>query len=175
MAKKRSGVLDRLLKELTPEKREELRLKRIAEIKSLSVEYQLGQFVGEKIVRLFLPSLEIDSFETRNLIKVEPAEKAEAKRLSDAWWKKHQVSKEESDAEWIALRSYHKQIEDKYLPKELICHIEPVNYTNEEEFKSGLINALWHSDISHYNCSKTSDVDVKLDDDGFFTVVTLHR
>jgi hypothetical protein len=115
---------------------------------------------------------------TSNVIKVDPAEKAECERLNEAWWAKRSMNsneKEASDIEWRALRDYHKMLEDKYLPKELVCHIQPVNYTDEEQFKLGIVRALWDSDICHYKCSEPSDVEVKLDDDAYFTIVTLKR
>ena len=174
----KSKVLDRLMKELTPEKLEEMKQRRIANIKSRSMEYQLGAFVGEEIERRHLPSLDVDMIYTSNVIKVDPAEKAECERLNEAWWAKRSMNsneKEASDIEWRALRDYHKMLEDKYLPKELVCHIQPVNYTDEEQFKLGIVRALWDSDICHYKCSEPSDVEVKLDDDAYFTIVTLKR
>lgn len=172
---KRSKILDDVLKELTPEKIEEMRQRRLANIKSMSMEYQLGWFVGEEIFRRHLPSLEVDMILTSNVIKVDPAEKAECERLNEAWWSKRQHEKEASDEEWRALRDYHKMLEDKYLPKELVCHVSPLNYNNEEQLKLGIVRALWDCDICHYKCSEPSDVEVKLEDDAYFTTITLKR
>lgn len=176
MAKKRrSRVFDDLMKELTPEKLEEMRQKRLERIKALTPDFQLGWFVGEEIHRRHLPTLEVDMIHTSKVIEVDPAEKVECERLNEAWWSKRHSDKEASDFEWRALREYHKFLENKYLPEVLTCHISPVNYTNEEEFKLGIVRALWDSDICHYKCSEPGDVSVKLDDDAYFTVVTLFR
>lgn len=176
MAKKRrSNVLERMMRDLTPEKMEEIKQRRLASIKSMTMEYQLGWFVGEKITRKYMPSLDVDMLQTNNVITVEPAEKIECERLHDAWWAKREHDKEESDVEWKELRAYHKMLDDKYLPEFLVCHISPVNYANEEEFKLGIVRSLWDSDVCNYDCSEPSDVDVKLEDDGYFTVVVLKR
>jgi hypothetical protein len=95
----------------------------------------------------------------------------------DEWWKKRidKIESADSDDEWKALREYHEMLEEKYLPKEIVCTIHAVNYLDETEFKRGIVNALWQSDMSHYMCSEPEDVDVGLDDNAWFTLVTIRR
>jgi hypothetical protein len=172
----RSTALDQIMRELTPEKSEEMRLRRLANIKAMTMEYQLGWYVGEEIVRKYLPTLSVDMIQTRTVIEVDPAEKVECERLNDIWFEKSQrLGQEGSSKEWKELRAYHEMLEAKYLPKEVICHIQPVNYIDEDQFKLGIVRALWDSDLCHYKCSDPSDVDVKLEDDAYFTKITLKR
>jgi hypothetical protein len=172
----RSTSLDEIMRELTPEKLEAMRLRRLANIKAMTMEFQLGLFVGKEITRRHLPSLEVDMIHTRKVIEVDPAEKVECKRLDDIWFEKSQsLGQDGSSKEWQELRAYHEMLEAKYLPKELVCHIQPVNYIDEEQFKLGIVRALWDSDICHYKCSDPSDVGVKLEDNAYFTTITLKR
>lgn len=175
MAKKRNRIIDRILEDLTPEKLAEMKQRRLDNIKAMTMEYQIGWFIGDEIARRYMPSLDVDMIQTSRVIKVDPAEKARCQKLHDAWWAKREHEKEESSAEWQALRAYHQMLEDKYLPKTLDCHIQAINYQDEEQLKLGIVRALWASDICSYNCSEPSDVEVKLDDEGYFTIVTLHR
>jgi hypothetical protein len=172
--KVRSTVLDKLLKEITPERSEEMKQRRLTAIKEMSVEFQLGCYVGDEIVRRFLPTLDIDMIQTNNLWKVTPAEKAEAERLNNDWFEKSQSNKPCS-AEWKKLRAYHRQLEDKYLQDFLECRISPVNVNDETEFKRGVAHSLWHSDLSHYACSSPNDIGMRLSSDVYFTVITLRR
>jgi hypothetical protein len=175
MAKKRNRIIDGILKDLTPEKLAEMKQRRLDNIKAMTMEYQIGWFVGDEIARRHLPSLDVDMIQTSRVIKVDLAEKARCQKLYDAWWTKREHEKEESSTEWEALRAYHEMLEDKHLPKTLDCHIQAINYQDEEQLKLGIVRALWASDICHYSCSEPSDVEVKLDDEGYFTIVTLHR
>lgn len=174
MAKKRSSIIDRILNDLTPEKLEEMKQRRLNAIKEMSVEFQLGCYVGDEIVRRFLPTLDVDMIQTNNLINVTPAEKAEAERLNDDWFEKSQ-SNQPCSAEWKKLRAYHRQLEDKYLQDFLECRISPVNVNDETEFKRGVAHSLWHSDLSHYACSSPNDIGMRLSSDAYFTVITLRR
>lgn len=172
----RSKVLDKIMKELTPKKLEAMKQRRLANIKSMTMEFQLGNYVGKEIVRRYLPTLDVDMIQTNTLIKVDPSEKDECERLNDSWFEKSQsLGQEGSSSEWQELRAYHKMLEDKYLPTEITCYIDPINVVDETELKKGIISALWHSDLCHYKCSDPSDVEVKLDDDVYFTIVTLKR
>ena len=170
--KRRSSILDRI--KLTPEESERLRQKRIESIKSTSVDYQLGVYVGEEIAARYLPTLEIDMLQSRKVINVLPEEKEEADRLEKEWWSK-QEAKENSDEEWKKLRAYHEIIEKKYLPDTLVCHIRPIHVNSEEDFKAGVANAIWNCDYSHYSCSGPADIEYELEEDGFFTKFTLKR
>ena len=169
---RRSKTLEKLMKELTPEKIEEMRLKRIARNKALTLEFQLGWYVGEDIVNRFLPTLTVDMLQTRVLINVTKEEGDEAKRLGDVWYSNYD-EKVKNDDNWIALRKYHVMLEEKYLPPILECRIRPLNVDNMEEFKNGFRSSLWDSDLCHYDITSNDDIEIVNEEDGYFTIIKL--
>ena len=168
----RSKIIDKFFKELTPEKLEEMRLKRIAKTKALTMEYQLGWYVGNEIVSRTLPTLSVDMLQTRNCIKVSNDEELEAKRLNDVWYANYDENVK-NDSNWIALRKYHAMLEEKYLPQVLECHIAPLNVENMDEFKRGVRGSLWDSDLCHYDITDNDSIEVLDDEDGYFTIIKL--
>lgn len=175
MAKK-----NRLL-DLSDEEMERLKQRRLDGIRKLSLAFQLGTYIGEEIVRRDLPTLSVDMIQSNRVIKVSPEEEEQHKLLEEAWWNRVTTrlkTSEGDDAEgeeWKNLREHHKALEEKYLPKTVECYFDPVNCEDELELKRGIVHALWHSDMSHYKCSEPEDVDVKLDEEFFFTLVTIKR
>lgn len=165
----------KILKEITPKQIEKMRRERIESIKKMTPEYQLGLYVGEELVRRYLPTLDIDMIRTNNLIKVLPEEKEEHERLNDIWYNSYNSEGQKSEDNWKSLRENHKKLEDKYLPQELICRIDPINVVNEKEFKTGIANALWNSDLCHYKCSSPDDIEFWLDECAYFTVIKLEK
>ena len=168
---------------MSPERKAAFKKRMLKERASLTLPYQLGHYVGEDIVRKYLPTLSVDSLQTKTVITTTPEEEAEAKRLNNIWFgkvmsfkgtdeDKHKVTK----PEWDALRAYHEMLEEKYLPKTIECHIAVLNITQEnmKEFKMALGSALWNCDCSHYSCN-AEDIDVKADEDGWFTIITIKR
>lgn len=172
MLKIKTFVYDKLVKELTPEKKEEMRLKRITRTKKLTMEYQLGRYVGEMIVDKHLPTLNVDMLRTRNCIKVSDDEELEAKRLDDVWHANYD-ERVKNDSNWIALRKYHAMLEEKYLPPVLECHITLLNVENMGEFKRGVRDSLWDSDLCHYDITDNNSIEVVDDEDGYFTLIKL--
>lgn len=168
----RSKIVDKIFKELTPERMEEMRLKRIARTKALTMEYQLGWYVGEMIVTRYLPTLSVDMLQTRNCIKVSNDEELEAKRLNDVWYANYD-EKVKNDSNWIALRKYHAMLEEKYLPPVLECHIAPLNVENMGEFKKGVRDSLWDSDLCHYDITDNDSIEVVGDEGAYFTIIKL--
>jgi len=169
---RRSKTLEKLMKELTPEKIEEMRLKRIARNKALTLEFQLGWYVGEDIVNRFLPTLTVDMLQTRVLINVTKEEEDEVKQLNDIWYSNYD-EKVKNDDNWIALRKYHAMLEEKYLPPILECRIRPLNVDNMEEFKNGFRSSLWDSDLCHYDITSNDDIEIVNEEDGYFTIIRL--
>lgn len=172
---KKNSIINDLLKDLTPEYLEGMKARRLAEIKSKTAEYQLGFYVGQEIVRRNLPCLSVDSIHTNNMIPVTPEEELKAKELEDTWYNNHKDHGGDQDPNWIALRAFHREMEDKYLPKTVECYFDPLNIENMSEFKKGLRTSLWNCDICHYKIREDDDIDVKLIDDYFFTIITLKR
>lgn len=172
--KKPRKFFSRFLEERTPEQKEERRQQRIAKIKAMTMEYQLGEYVGEAIARDELPTLSTDWIQSQNVIQVTQEESEKVDELEMNWQKSHETSTP-TNAEWEELVSYRNMLEQKYLPEILECHIQPVNVNDEEEFKKGVANGIWNSDLSHYECSGPEDITFRLDDQAIFTIVTLKR
>ena len=158
--------------DITPEEHQEIINRRIKWIKDMTMEYQIGYYVGEQIVRKDLPCLDVDMIHTSRVINVTPEELVEAERLNEVWYKDHT---DDNGPNWVALRAYHKELEDKYLPKVLVCHVDPINVVDMDEFKKGLRTSLWDCDMCHYNIRENSDIDVAYDEDYYFTIITLKR
>lgn len=168
---------------LTPERSAAVKKRLLEQRASLSLAYQLGFYIGEEIVHRFLPTLSVDMIQTKTNISVTCAEGDECKRLNDIWFGKrmqHRGSESEAqkatETEWNALRAYHEMLEEKYLPKTVECHFQLLNITDEhmQEFKKGIGASLWDCDCSHYS-TKPEDIEVKADEDGWFTIITLKK
>lgn len=165
---------------LTKEEKQELKRKRLEHRASWTLAYQLGVYVGEKIVRRYLPTLSVDSIHTKENISVTCAEGDECRRLNEIWFQKtmqHRDDNTKSEVEWKALRDCHEKLEEKYLPKTVECHFQLLHITEEHmsDFKEGISIALWDCDCSHYS-TKVEDINVVTDDDdGYFTIITLKK
>ena len=162
------------LEERTQEQKEKRRQQRIANIKATSMEYQLGTYVGEFIARDHLPTLSTDWIQSQNVIRVSQEETEKVDELEMNWQKSHEASTP-ANTEWEELITYRQTLDEKYLPEVLECYIQPINVVDEEQFKKGVANGIWDSDLSHYECSGPEDVTFRLDDQAMFTVVTLKR
>lgn len=168
--------LTKIMRELTPEKMEEIRLDQIKDNKSKSLEYQLGTYIGEYIEYHYLPTLNIDDIRSRNIIKVSRKEKDKHTELEKKWidsinWASTEKNFMNGTPElWTEYQKYYKFLIEKYLPKVLVCRIMPLNVENMEELKEGIIYSLWNSDICAYNLDPKN---IKIYDDefGFFTIV----
>jgi len=172
----RSEKLNRILNKLIDETDEDRqkRMRRTEErFNSLTSEYQLGYYIGEYIFYHFLPTIEIDSIHTRKLIKMDPAEKEVFEKLDNDWFELYQKTKEfgAENPLWGQVQMMRKQFEEKYLPKELICHLPPTNIRDESEFKRGLIVSLWNCDICHYSLNP-DDIVIEQDvEDRYWTKI----
>lgn len=169
----RSEIISKILSEVTPEKTEERRLKRIEATKQLTLDYQLGWYVGETLIDRKLPTLSVDSLQTLKCIKVSDEEEAEYKRLSDIWFNNYNEGEGNNDPNWIALKSYHGMLKDKYIPPTLEYHVRPLNITNIEEFKTGFRQSLWDSDVCYYNIKTNDDIEIVDTSDAYFTTIKL--
>lgn len=170
----RSKVVDRLLKRLTPEKMEEIRLGTIKRNKEQTLESQLGYFVGEYIVYRYLPTLSTDMMHSRKVIEVSEEDTKENKRLSDEWYESTHKGENSSNEKWITYLNHNKMLEKKYLPEKLICHVRPLNVENMDEFKDGLISSLWNCDMCAYSL-KPENINIYDEHHGYFTVIEFIR
>ncbi len=149
--------------------------------KETSLEEQLGYYVGEFIIANFLPTLSIDMIKTRNIIKVSQDQEETARKLEEIWFnnlKEFSIKKEKDsesvDWNWVALRTFHEEIERAYLPEELVCHVPNIviNIKNISELKNGIRVSLWESDLCHYNIN-VNNIDIIFET--FSTVIKFKR
>jgi len=164
----RSNVFERIMKR-SPEEIEESKQSRKKEIEELSLEYQLGYYIGEYIFHRTLPTLSCDDIKSRNVIQVSTEETNELKNLTDIWFNKRwnfigteEEKKEATKEEWDNLKTYQKMLDDKYYPKTIQTHISP------------LIDCLWNCDCCSYSL-KEEDILIETDNNYFFTIITLKR
>lgn len=163
----RSKIFEDILNSITPEMEEKWKQERIEEKKSLTLEFQLGYFVGELISINQLPTLSTDHLQSRYVIEVSDEDTKENKRLEDEWFFSNE---DEKDGKWDLYHQHNKMLEKKYLPNPYSCHFTTLNVENIEEFKKGLINSLWNCDMCSYSL-KPEDIKIYDDDDVRFTII----
>jgi len=174
-AVQRSSTLKRLLDEVRSPEYKERRLKeKKEEKKKLTSEYQFGYYVGEDIVRRFLPTITTDSLLTRTQIKVSDEDSEENKRLHDEWWETCKYGSNPNEVvnkeNWDLYHQHNKMLEKKYLPNPLKCHMSLMNIRDEKDFKEGLIHSLWDCDMCSYSL-KPEDIKIYDDEDLWFTII----
>ena len=139
----------------------EYKQKRIDEnykhLEELTIDYELGYFVGEHIVNRYLPTLSTDILQSNTVIKVSEEDSVENNRLDKEWYSTTRYQKNydgENDGnkeKWELYKQHNKMLEQKYLPKKLDCHLRLLKINNEKEFKEGLRSSLWDCDMCSYN------------------------
>ena len=114
--------------------------------------YQLGQYVGEHITFKYLPTLSTDMLKTHTIVEVSQ-EDAERHRIVSKilhnTWKINKGSKN-SEKEFAAFKTLNNELAKKYLPEKLECLIPKIYPTDMNNFKQGLKDQLWNTDLSHY-------------------------
>jgi hypothetical protein len=122
--------------------------------KRLSLNYQLGMYVGEYIVALHLPTLSTDMLLTRTIIDVSPEETAEwqklDKQLEPYMWGDKRNDEEGYKKLFYENRKWYHVLEEKYLPETIKIMVPRVVPTNMEQFAKGIKDTLWDCDRSHY-------------------------
>lgn len=126
-----------------------------------SSEFQLGQYVGYYIYHVYLPTLSSDMIQSRNVIKVTDEEFGINRKLNIDSFMDY-LDKKEYDISFRLYLNNLNELKRKYLPEVLECWFLPLDISDETEFKEGLINALWNTDLCHY--SLNSD-DITIVDD----------
>jgi len=157
------------------------REKRKKIMEETNLDNQLGYFVGEYIYFTTLPTLSSDFGTTRNCIKVTNEEEDKERDLTSVWHSLYSSTKgsdedkkEASKNAWEDLLVFRKSLQDKYLPKEISTRVPCLRIDNMEEFKKGLIDSLWNSDVCQYSLNK-DDVKVETDENYYHTIITLKR
>jgi len=139
----------------------------LCHMKKVSLNYQLGLYVGEYIIALHLPTLSTDMLLTRTIIEVSPEETAEwqsmDKQLEPYMWGSKRHDKEGYRKLFYENRKWYHKLEEKYLPETLKIMVPKVYPTNMKQFAKGIEIALWDCDRSHYKIQ-----------DGFFEQTDKH-
>lgn len=121
-----------------------------------SLQYNLGFLIGEYIISQYLPVIDICHFSTNNVIKVTEEEMSEHQKLSDIWYSRYHIDKNNNrinQEDWANLRKFDVYLTNKYLPKTLECCIPIVIDLDNDltEIKEGIRTSLWDSDVCEYN------------------------
>lgn len=172
------STLKKLMKEI---KSPEYKQKQIEEhqkyLDEVSMDHQLGYYVGEYIVNRYLPTLTTDMLQTRNVIEVNEEDTKENKRLDIEWFltTRHMRDwngKNDGDKEkWDLYYQHNKMLEKKYLPNPLECMLELIKFNDETEFKKGLRFSLWDCDVCSYNI-EPENVKIEYDMEMGFTKIS---
>lgn len=175
------NIIEDILSKITPEELDQSLMDRINRIKSLTLEYQLGTFVGENIINRYLPTLSTHPIHSNNCIQVSDEDFDEHERLEKKWmdrvcWGNFPDMNEENKehALWDELSKYNKYLDKKYLPEVLLCTFDPIYVENIDGFKQGIADALWNSDICVYS-TNLEDIKIYYDEDFYLTYIELKR
>ena len=124
-----------------------------------TLNYQLGSYVGEFILNNILPTISTDMLKTRNVVQIDPEDKIEHDRLDQLYDDSKPAIHKTGDSRLFQDRvKFDYDLNHKYLPKILKCRVPAVFPTKISEFKQGIIEVLWDSDLCSYDCATGSDV-----------------
>jgi hypothetical protein len=160
---------------LTQEDRDQIKAHALQRFNTVTLEWSLGYYAGETIVRDYLPTLSIDAPSTRTLIKVPQEDQLENERLSKEWFEAstHKAPLDDVEKAWKRYQEHRKELKQKYLPKEVPCYLTSINpkrFNPErgmEDFKDGVITTLWNSDVCYYSL-KPEDIMVEFDQESIY-------
>jgi hypothetical protein len=162
---------------ITEEDIARMKQERVDYKKNLTLEFQLGYYVGSKIFTRYLPTLSTDSLQSRNVIQVSSEDLTENKRLNDEWFDTTRYGKNRDEnspngnkEKWNLYYEHNKMLEKKYLPDPLVCHLRLLNVEKWDRFKEGLIDYLWDCDMCSYSL-EADDIEISDDEDSYFTII----
>lgn len=140
-----------------------------------SLTLQLGYYIGDAIVDRYMLNLDIDYERGKNIVKVSDEDKAAYAEIEKLLNEK-QATSDKADVnwpEWINYIAFRKEMQRKYIPEFLECHVAKVeSVTDYDELKRGIGASMWDSDRSNYACDPDN---IKIKDEGRCTVITLKR
>ena len=161
---KRETIKDRFRDILEEVKKPEYKQKCIQEneeyLKNISMDWQLGHYVGEHIVNNYLPTLSTDMILSKVVIPVSEEDVLENIRLDTEWYETTKYQKnwdgdeDGSKEKWNEYFKHNKMLEQKYLPKVLECVIRLIRIDDINQFKEGIRESLWNCDMCSYNIDK---------------------
>jgi hypothetical protein len=145
-------------------------------------DYYLGTLVGQIIFLRYLPTISVDSLQSPTVIDVSEDEKKEVDRLHQLLIESYEddtkpetkwgvkKSTEIAHKNWIGVIN---KLAEKYLPQKLHCRFERIEISNITDFKNGLIDYLWNTDLSWY--MPEDDFWVEVGKHSWFSEVILTR
>jgi hypothetical protein len=147
-------------------------------------DYYLGTLVGQIIFLRYLPTLNVDSLQSPTVIDVSEDEKKEVDRLHHSMnqtYYGYDITPEAAEfgvkkSTEIAHKNWIGEINklaEKYLPQKLHCRFERIEISNIKDFKDGLIDYLWDTDLSWY--MPEDDFWVEVGKHSWFSEVILTR
>jgi hypothetical protein len=148
------STLNKILEEVrSPEYKEKVIEENKEYLKNVSMDYQLGFYIGENIVDNYLPTLSTDMIHSRKVIKVSEKDEIENNRLDDEWFNSctHERGNSGDKEKWDAYFNHNKMLEKKYLPETLECVFSLLRIDDMKKFKEGLRSSLWNCDMCSYN------------------------
>jgi len=148
------STLKKLIEEVrSPEYKEKMINKNKEYLKNVSMDYQLGFYIGENIVDNYLPTLSTDMIHSRKVIKVSEKDEIENNRLDDEWFNSctHERGNSGDKEKWEAYFNHNKMLERKYLPQTLECVFSLIRIDDMNKFKEGIKESLWNCDMCSYN------------------------
>jgi hypothetical protein len=119
-----------------------------------NINSDLGEYVGEYIVRNYLPKLSVFGFtRNSNTVDVDDDDMIEYKRYERNMWVNGTINSEKHK-EYV---EFFHQLERKYLPNVVKCMVRIAHYTNLNAFLEGVSYAIWDSDVSSYDIDITEE------------------
>ena len=129
--------------------------------RELSVEYQLGLYIGESIEKE-LPTLALDFNFGEKAYKLSSEHEDEYYSLTRAWSDKIDAGLSAAD-EWIEYTTFVNFLKKTYLPPVFECYVRKIMVDKIEDVKFGIRKALWNSDKCSYHCNP-KDIEIEEDD-----------
>lgn len=151
-----SSSMAEILKEIrSPEYKQKQIEKHEQHLKEVSMDYQLGQYVGEHIINRYLPTLSTDLVQSNCVIKVSDQEQSDYEELDGDYIKSLEANNWKSGNSDLfeMLKEFRKLLEKKYIPPILECHLNLIRIDDIKEFKEGLSDSLWNCDMCSYDIS----------------------
>ena len=163
--------MEDLFKEIsTPEYKEKQIQKHVNYLDEVTMDRQLGFYIGENIVDNYLPTLSTDMMQSRKVIQVNDEDSIENKRLDEDWFNTctHRSGNSGEKEKWDLYFQHNKMLEKKYLPPVLECVFGLIRINDMDEFKEGLRSSLWNCDMCSYNIDK-ENIEIEYDMEMGFT------
>ena len=126
-----------------------------------TLNYQLGEYVGEYIISNILPTLETDMLRTNNVVKVSEEDKQKLVILENLYEDTRKHHYDHGSGELFRnIVKFRYELSHKYLPKKLECIVPAVYPTDVADFKQAIVDTLWGSDLCSYKCTVPDDIEL---------------